>query len=326
MIRINQGRTGDAVGPLLQNVPQLSQHVPFPELALVQPGAAQAEPANTLVLYVDEGWDQQAIVGLRGGLAACRRKDAGLILLFLFREGQFAAARQRARADVEALKQEFGIATVLNEDVRGGWSASLALRRGAGVQWRLVSPQGDVTWTHDGRATPEMLSAALDRHLVTSPPPRPGPLRPALDIGTQLGTEALHPAPAYPYFESDCPSVPLGRLATRETLVTFIQPGSASSEARMRQLSSRYAQREDGPALVVVVTGADARQAEALKNELGLDIIVLPDPNRTISNRFGIGVWPTAMTIDRAGVVSAVETGVDTGPGGARGDSKEQSR
>ena len=59
----------------------------------------------------------------------------------------------------EALKQEFGIATVLNEDVRGGWSATLALRRGAGVQWRLVSPQGDVTWTHDGRATPEMLAA-----------------------------------------------------------------------------------------------------------------------------------------------------------------------
>lgn len=323
-VRITQG-AGQTVGPLLQNVPGLSQHVPFPELALVQPGVAQAEPANTLVLYVDEGWDQETRSALRGGLATCRRHDAGLILVFLFREGQFAAASQRVRADVEALKQELGIATVLNEDVRGGWSASLALRRGAGVQWRLVSPLGDVTWTHDGRATPEMLAAALDRHLVISPPPRPGLLRPALDIGTQLGTEALHPAPAYPYVESDCPSVPLGRLATRETVVTFIQPDSASSESRLRQLSSRYGQREDGPAIVVVVNGADARQAEALKNELGLDFVVLPDPNRTISNRFGIGIWPTTMTIDRTGVVSAVDTGVDTGEAGAlpRGKAAE---
>jgi hypothetical protein len=60
----------------------------------------------------------------------------------------------------------------------------------------------------------------------------------------------------------------------------------------------------------VVVDGADAREIEALKREAGIDVIAVPDPSGAIADHFGVGIWPTTMTIDRVGRIFAIETGV----------------
>ncbi len=67
---------------------------------------------------------------------------------------------------------------------------------------------------------------------------------------------------------------------------------------------------ERAPAVVVIVDGADPREAEALKNELGLDFAVVADPAGKITDRFGVGVWPTTIKLDRVGIVSEVEEGI----------------
>ena len=63
----------------------------------------------------------------------------------------------------------------------------------------------------------------------------------------------------------------------------------------------------------VVVDGADAREVEALKNELGVDFIAIPDPAGRISGRLGVGTWPTTVTLDHMGTVSAIDVGGSTG-------------
>jgi hypothetical protein len=77
-------------------------------------------------------------------------------------------------------------------------------------------------------------------------------------------------------------------------------PGGASGQRR----------GERPPTVIVVVDGADQRGADSVKRELGLDFVVLPDPEGTITDRFGIGVWPTTLTLDRAGIVSDIEFGL----------------
>ena len=99
--------------------------------------------------------------------------------------------------------------------------------------------------------------------------------------------------------------------------MTFVQKRSGATAMHLRRLAAQYGQQEDerAPAVVVVVDGADARESETLKNELGLDFTAIADPEGKITDRFGIDVWPTTITLDPSGIVSEVEVGV-----AARGD------
>jgi len=71
--------------------------------------------------------------------------------------------------------------------------------------------------------------------------------------------------------------------------------------------------REGPPTLVVVVDGADPHQADALRRELGLEAMAIPDPKGRITDRFGVDTWPTTITVDRRGVVTDVEVGQAAG-------------
>ena len=46
------------------------------------------------------------------------------------------------------------------------------------------------------------------------------------------------------------------------------------------------------------------------EGEVGLDVLTIPDPRGRITDRFGVDVWPTTITLDRRGVVTDVEVGV----------------
>ena len=294
--------------------PELSQRVPFPELALMEVGGKQspeAIAANTLLVYVDRKWDRDTALALRGGLEASRRQDAGLSVVVLFREGALGEERESIFAELEELSAEIGAPVVLNEDVHGAWSSALALPGGRAKQaWRLIAPGGGVIWMHDGRLPAERLGVALDQHLIPSAPPRPELMRPRADLGARVTASALHPGYFESRPESPCPPPPLGRVGRRDVIVAFVQAGSASSTAQLRELSAQHDREEkDRPVVVAVVDGATPREAEALKNELGIDFAAVADSRGLIAERFGVRFWPTTVTINHAGRVSEVEMG-----------------
>jgi hypothetical protein len=201
----------------------------------------------------------------------------------------------------------------VNEDVRGAWSHALGMRHGSGSPgWRLIAPDGGVTWAHDGQLSAEALTAALDTHLQRSPDQAPVEFHAGrLELGKQISAIPLDPA-WFEEVESDCPPTPLGQLGLGDSIISFIQHESASSMAQLRTLFSRYGQAEsrESLALVVVVDGANVREIEALKRESGIDVVAVPDPSGAIADHFGVGIWPTTMTIDRSGKIFAIETGV----------------
>ena len=129
-----------------------------------------------------------------------------------------------------------------------------------------------------------------------------------LEIGVHVAPDALHP-PSYDFFDPNCPP-PLGpgRAGTRQSVVTFVQPGSLQTP-HISQHSEQSARSGEGPVNVVVVYGGSA-ETEPLMQALGPDVIIVPDPTGVIADRFNIGTWPTTVTIEPGGMVSAVEVGV----------------
>ena len=290
--------------------PELSHEVQFPELGLLELGrrplASKALP-NTLLLYVDRMWDGEIAATLTEGLERSRRRDAGLQVIVLFKEG---ALNRRLAARVEDLASSLGAPVLVNEDAQGAWSTHYALPSDGGDAWRLISPGGGVTWMHNGRLRGETLAHALDQCLIPSKSAKARLIRSGTEIGAQVSAIALHPGYAdLIETELKCPPISVGRLGVG-SVIAFVQAGSAASHAQIQELRARYAQSgEDRPFVAIVVGDADARTAEALKQQLELEFPILADPNGTISRRFGVRFWPTTLTLDRKGVVSDVAFG-----------------
>ncbi|MFZ0611484.1 MAG: TlpA disulfide reductase family protein [Desulfobacterales bacterium] len=301
----------------LRDMPELSQDVPFPqleELPLVaaRRGLDTAGTANTLLICVDEAWDGETASTLGEALEACRRYDAGLGVLVLFREGALEAGGPQLMAGIETHMRRLGVAAQVNEDVNGEWSRALELRGGSGEPgWAIISPDGAALWAHQGRISAPDLATALDTHLRRCRDLRPVEFRTAVAVGMQVTAKGLY-SDLLDLLESPCPPLPLGHRGFGETVVTFVQKHSAASAIHLRKLAGQYGQLADGegPVVVAVCDGSDPREAEALKSELGLDFVVVPDPTGKITDQFGIGVWPTTIKLDRSGIVSEVKIGM----------------
>jgi hypothetical protein len=307
----------------LRDMPELSQDVPFPQLeerplVAVRRGAPAAGAANTLLIYVDGAWDRETANTLGGALEACRRYDAGLGVLVLFRPGLLEVDGGRVITSIEQHARKLGIAAHVNEDVHGEWSKALDLRPGSGEPgWAILTPEGQAAWTHAGRIDSHGLATALDTHLRRAPDVRPVPYRPAIEPGTRVG--ALFAYVDYTdlaeLLEPDCPPALIFAPNLNKTVITFVQGQGAASSAHLRRLAAQVAAAGDeeatgAPGLVIVVDGADPDRAGALRRELGLAAVTIPDRDGRITDRFGVDVWPTTFTLDRRGVVTDVEIGV----------------
>jgi hypothetical protein len=311
----------------LRDMPQLSQDVPFPQLAeqplvAVRRGRPAAGAANTLLIYVDRAWESETADTHGGALEACRRYDAGLGILVLFRSGILEADGGRVIASIERHARKLGIAAHVNEDVHGDWAKALDLRTGSGQPgWAIVTPDGVAAWTHHGRIGAHDLATALDTHLRRAPDVRPAPHDSAVEPGMRLGAVVAYQdyGDLVAQLEPDCPPAPLFLPNVNKTVLAFVQRDGGASGAQLRRLAARAAPateeeaREGPPTLVVVVDGADPHQADALRRELGLEAVAIPDPKGRITDRFGVDTWPTTITVDRRGVVTDVEVGQAAG-------------
>ncbi len=289
--------------------PELSQTVPFPELAVIDARTLGGAPANTLVLSVGERWDRRAGELLGEALERSRREDAGLGVLVLFGDNNLAHAGRDVVAEIEEWGRRWGTPVLVNEDVNGGWTAALGLPEGREA-WRLVSPTGGVTWMSDQRPEARELTAAFDECLRPSPPSPLVPVRTNVSLGLGVSAKALHPGYADLLERSPCPLIPLGRLDVRQTVLGFAVAGSASSTGKLQQLNALLDRTGEAPPFVLAVaTGSNAAQAQRLQDELCLRFPVLPDESGFITRNFGIGLWPTSVTLDQSGIVTAIDEG-----------------
>jgi hypothetical protein len=301
----------DGIGRLfLRDIPELSQDVPFPQLAVIEAGTARSS-TNTLLVYAHRTWEPETANMLRSAFERSHRRDAGITVLVLFREGVLAAAGPGLLREIEELGQRLGVYTTVNEDVGGNWSKAFGFDSvDSGYAWRLLSPHGGVTWMHQGQLDPERLVLALDRCLIRSARAAPRVMRSGLQVGSRFSPGALHLGYRDFVHRRPCPPLPLNRSLKSGSVVTFVQRGSRASEAQLRELAARHSeQRDKAPLIVAVLDGADEGEAERLKNELGFDFAVIPDARGLVANRLGVRVWPTTVRLDSRGTVVEVRLG-----------------
>jgi len=262
------------------------------ETAVVEPGRRAAGAAcNTLVYHARSARGLDLLPAVVDGIEHAGRDDAGLLVLVAVPEGDLD--RDVAAAVHEAAPASDVLVRVA-EDVGGGWSDRFEVAAGGGDALRLVAPDGTTTWSHDGSISAEDVAAALREHLVDAPPPEFVPLRPGARIGEPAPDVMLALAPGS--------RMPLGRLRGSPVTLCFALPSSDSSRAAMRALAEKGSEAS-GSTLVVLAGAAD-------DVEVPDGVVVVPDPNREVTDAFGVYAWPTTLTIDERGLVVSVTTGV----------------
>jgi len=280
-------------------------------------GVAPGETgANTLVVYSDSPWDEASTATLREGLRSCRRDDAGLLVLALFPQGLPETWAADTWEELHRLADELEAPLLVNEDVRGAWSAALGFDPDRNeLAWRLLSPSGGLSWARDGRASAEELTAALDGCLFPSGPPTSAYQPPGPDIGTYLSPSALNPE-----FDgiSDraCPPPPLGR-GIESLDVVFVQGDSHAWKGQLDRRARVRSEDERGASFVAVIVdgvGADVEKTKAAdlertRPEQGDRFATVVDSAGAIASRFEIRQWPMTVRVDDRGIVTAVEVG-----------------
>jgi hypothetical protein len=291
---------------------------PVAEVAIHEVGGSpgQGQAANTLVVHVGDQWNRDIARSLREGLASSRRRDAGLVVLVLFKDGVLMKAGSELIAEFGELAAELEAPLVVNEDVRGSWSKALFMdSEGAArgePEWRLVSPTGGVTWAHSGYANSRELASALDDYLFSSTVPDLAQIAPGLLPGTRLSSLDLDTGLIHSLFEFDspCPPPPFGRFGV-DSVVAFVTRDSAASDAALRKLAQEHGSRESETFVAVVFDGAGAAESERLKQALPDGFVAIPDPDGVIARHFGVRVWPSNVTVNEVGMITGFEMGAD---------------
>lgn len=260
----------------------------------VHPGAT-----NNLVVYAGDSVDRETTRVLVDGLAGSKRDDAGLMVLLIIDEAAGAAHGAALAKEASELSDRLGAHAQIVENAAESWTRRLALAPGE-PGWRLLTPNGGFTWAHDGALSPEELATALDNHLRTAGRPTFEQIDATLPIGSSAPPWTATVPVRRP--RRTCPRIytkPFGYL------VTFVRADSRASE---RQLAEWRVRPEDYAAvpLFAVVDGDDEQALRIAERHP--DIEVIADPAGTISDRFGVRIWPTVMGVED-GLISGIQCG-----------------
>jgi hypothetical protein len=263
-----------------------------PEVGVMRVGASRSTEAtqNTLVLYLHEAWNDDAVRSLTTAVEGCGRRGAGLLVMVLFREQALHTADSQLGGHIQHLAAALPAPIMVTEDLRQSWSQYLGLDTSdTELQWRLLIPDGAVTWLHRGPLDSDELRSVLDKLLVTSRPTQLVSFRPESSIGDRVTISLT---------AGDCPPVPLRRPGTTGSKLAFVDQTHAAVAARnaMRQRRS-----DETPYIAVIVDGATAEDAKALAADLKHGLPVFADPDGTLTRAAGVRFTPSTLTLDADG-------------------------
>ena len=259
--------------------------------------------ANSLIRYYDAPPDAAAIAAFADALGRVQRTDAGLVVVMLLSEGLMSTNGDEIAAALGDLGMRVPGPVLVGDDVGRGWSSALELPDIRGEATRLVAPDGRLEWRADGPVDPDELVAALRENLRPAPPPAWTPIQAALGIGQA----------APDFFVDQAGGVQLRRLFGAPIHLSFVQPRSDSSLAQARRLERLHSQERYDSHLIVVVDRADRDEADRFGRANAPSGWTVADPRGTVTDSYGIHVWPTTLLIDESGRIAAVETGTDPG-------------
>jgi peroxiredoxin len=254
-------------------------------------GWAPRQGPTTLVVHFAEGDWEKTAAALQAALGK-HPPEAALVVAILFGDGVLSELPQ-ARIKANA-------AFVLGED-DGHWAEAFGVsKRPATV---LVDAQGTTAWKEEGPLRPPRLAKALDEHAEKGGQVSWQPVR----LGVMAGDEP----PAFPFRLGRGAELSLEWLRGRQLVLTFWTSWCEPSIAQLREFAQATRDGEGtGPLVLAIGDGESADRAAEMAQDEDLPFPVLPDPDREISRRFGVGCWPSSVWISPAARVEAVNFGL----------------
>jgi hypothetical protein len=270
-----------------------------PEVGVMRLAVADADRApNTLIAYVGENrWDPEAAATVLAGMEHCRRRDAGLVVLVLCRDGSLESSSAETLAHMRQFAEASVAPVLITEDVGARWAQHVDVDSSArGTQWRLLDAGGVVRWTPENRFSAEELADVLDRSLLSSALPDLVHIRPGPAVGTRFRPDLSI---------ERCPPIPLSRPGSQPSRVLFADTGAASERA-IDELARETSADEE--LIAILVRDASAADIAAIADKFGGNVPVLPDPDGTTTLQADIHWTPSIVALDGAGHVTEIVT------------------
>ncbi len=255
---------------------------------------------NSLIHFTDhEVVSALEIVGeaLRGR----KPNRAAISVILVLPSGTIGTTRVSMRDRVEALSKELSTPISVTEDYEGGWTRGLKV--GARPATYLMNRRGQPLWQQHGPPDVVSLTATLNKLATPAMPVASGLLR--------LGVKAGERAPDF-FFEHDQGRrIAFRKFRGQRVWLNFWKSWSAPCLTELRRLQGvRDHAGQDGPLVFAIDDGEDVQSVARVRQELGLTLPLIPDPDRTIAQRYRVTCWPTTVAVNEAGRVDWVHFGM----------------
>jgi hypothetical protein len=271
----------------------------------VRPGANQGAAAQALrrhtrssVIVHFAGAAGAPLPALSEALGRSRYRQSAIPVFVVLPAGSFKHRRSVVEARLGTFAADLSLPLVITEDYEGGWSGAFAAGKTADTPTTcLLGPEGEISWQHQGAIDSAGLTAALDQYVIPAPIQRSRLARSAMRVGS--------PLPDFIYDASG------GRkLRGKPLQVLFYKSWSTPCLNQLRQLQQIHRGTAGrAPVTVAIADGEAQKQVDHVLHHNGLDILVVPDPDRSIARRCGINCWPTMITVRKDGLISRINFG-----------------
>jgi peroxiredoxin len=257
--------------------------------------------ANAIVHFAGDKWSE-SLPALAEAIQqqAHAKRDAPIALFLVLADKAFGERRSVFERELEPLQRGFSGRLWLTEDYEHGWSRTFGLKRGPATF--LMNGNGEFVWHHSGAVDSKLLAVALDRHLVSGGTLRTRPIRLNVKPG-DLAPDAL-------ITHADGARLALRKLRGRRLILNFWKSWSTPCLKQLERLQRlREETAADRATIYAICDGGSAADVELVRRERDLTLTLVPDQERTVSQRYGIACWPTTVYIRGDGLVEQIEHG-----------------
>jgi peroxiredoxin len=265
----------------------------------VQVDAPGKEPLSRNVLVYFPNWDSNKPLGSLNAALPRVRDSSALMVIVVLPAGAFDATRR----DVESklgFARDSQVLMQVTEDDEGGWTHMFAVAKRPSAY--LINAKREFVWKHEGEPNPAELAAAINQRVVATSAPRFRPLRLAISHGD--------PAPDA-FFETHARDrFALHRFRGREVLLNFWQSWSAPCLAELSRLQRLQAAGKGTPFIVAFHGGNNRDAVDEVRKRLGLSFALVQDSQQQIARQYGVGCWPTTITVDADGHAEHIQFGI----------------
>lgn len=254
---------------------------------------------NALVAFVSS-FSDPTIGAIATALGKCRPRGRAVVVMLVAPRGALQLRRRELDARLEPLMRAGMLAVHVTEDDEGGWTRTFAPDQVPAAY--LINARRETAWKHMGELSPDVLTEALDEHVLPAPGLQPKPLALTVAVGERAPDVAFSDAGEYASM--------LHRQKGRRVLLNFWQPWSAPCLQELQRLQRVFDAGKGSTLVVAFHGGQDPSHMEEVRKRLELRFPVVHDAQQRAGRKYGIRCWPTTVTISAEGLIEDVDYGI----------------